>query len=723
MNPLSNAISLIESTRPYEAVQFDKDGYSAAFRLFWYTSALIQTSDVFKYATVKHQARVAKYLVLILQIANDHLSISSSHPLWQLQDSENEDGVVEIVSQTQRLTASWLTDMGSESLLRISLSELLEDAHGISVRSYYSSRAYISTMTELAELHTAADLHVDTDKLSSTRKAGETFAAAAAVSAVQTSPALTRNFNELLAQLTGDDLEKYSRCMMDLIILNNILDREDFEDSLFSISKQRLVFFVQHLCDNLVKVFDAADASGQQARRSTSTLIVNAEMMRALSHILPSLSETYGTFWERIIEVLTKAWTIFGAAFDERLPLIHASLRLYSHLRKLGLREPNDDLVDALHSHQSSIASSMISLLQAFRNIPDESHQPRKIVNEMLARQITYADIEIEPSTVSELFPVIGSESLALQDSAYSLLHRQIPKSQEDVALDKALSKDYVAKLPEELLSLILEAPTQNALSDVDFKRSMPPSLRSYLLSWYLVFDHWTGASDAVKNDYINAIKEGSYVQSLLHLASDVLVTSRVRPVDAKKFEIDSYTPGSEETPEKDTHSMLIHLYFLALRHLPTLSKAWWRDNTSRQTQVSVESWTEKYISPLIISSELATVSAWGPTQASDPDQPLTIKVSTTTREVTASIPIDEQFMSLAIVLPPSYPLSRATVSGLHRVGVTEQKWRSWIITTQGVINFSDIGGGNQLIDGLMAWRKNVTATLKGQTECAICYS
>ncbi|KAI4278073.1 MAG: hypothetical protein LQ337_001296 [Flavoplaca oasis] len=723
MNPLSNAISLIESTRPCQAVQFDKYGYSAAFRLFWYTSALIQTSDVFEYATVKHQASVAKYLALILQIANDHLSISSSHPLWQLQDPEHEVDIVEIVSQTQRLTASWLTDISPELLLRISLSELLEDAHGISVRSYYSSRAYISTMTELAELHTAADLHLDTDKLSSARKAGDTFAAAAAVSAVQTSAALTRIFNELLAQLTGDDLKKYSKSMMDLIILNNILNREDFEDSLPSIPRQRLVFFVQHLCGNLVKVFDAADAPGLQARRSTSTLIVNAEMMRALSHILPSLSETYGTFWESIIQVLTKAWTIFGAAFDDRLPLIHASLRLFSTLRKLGLREPNDDLVDALQNHQGSIASSMLSLLQSFRNIPDESHQPRKIVNQMLARQISYANIEIQPSTVSELFPVLGSESLALQDSAYSLLHRQIPKSQEHVALDKALSKDYVAKLPEELLSLILEAPTQNALSDVDFKRSMPPSLRSYLLSWHLVFDHWTGASDAVKNDYINAIKEGSYIQSLLHLASDFLITSRIRPVDANKFGIDSYTPGSEETPEKDTHSMLINLYFLALKHLPTLSKAWWRDNTSRQTQVSVESWTERYISPLIISSELATVSAWGPSQASDPDQTLTIKVSTSTREVTASIPIDEQFMSLAIVLPPSYPLSRATVSGLHRVGVTEQKWRSWIITTQGVINFSDIGGGNQLIDGLMAWRKNVTATLKGQTECAICYS
>lgn len=722
MNPLSNAVSLVQSRSVAEAVPVDKDGQSAAFRLFWYTSALVQTSDIFESATVEHRACVAKNVALMLQIASDHLSIRSPHSLWQLQDTEHDE-VVEVISQTQRLTASWLANGLPGPFLPICLSGLMEDSYGTSVRSYYSSRAYISTMTELTELHAATDFQMDIENLSSTTKSLEIFPAAAVVSAIPTSAALARNFNELLAQLTGDDLKKYAKSMSHLIILNSILNREDFVDSLPSIPKQRLVFFVQHLCEELVKMFNVTDSSGIQGLPSTSTLVMSAEILRAFSQVLPALSETYGTFWESIIEVLTKAWSLLSAVSDSQLPFLHASLRLFSTLQRHGLKESNDDLVDALHSHEISITSSMISLLHALCDFPDESHQPRKIINELLARQISYANIAIQSPAALDLFPVLGSESLALQASAYALLHRQIPRSQEDVAMDKALSKDYVAKLPEELLSLILEEPTPSVLAEVDFKRSMRPSLQSYFLSWQLIFDHWTGASDAVKNDYIHAVKEGSYIQGLLHLVSDVLVTSRSRPVDASKFDIDSYRPGSEDTPEKDAHSMLIHLYFLALKHLPTLSKAWWRDDTSRQTQVSVESWTEKYISPLIISSELATVSAWGPTQASDPDQPLTVKVSTSTREITASIPIDEQSMSLAINLPPSYPLSRATVSGLHRVGVTEQKWRSWIITTQGVINFSDIGGGHQLIDGLMAWRKNVTATLKGQTECAICYS
>ncbi|KAL8734304.1 MAG: hypothetical protein Q9166_001502 [cf. Caloplaca sp. 2 TL-2023] len=723
MNPLSNAVSMIESTVPSRVVSYDKDGFSVAFRLFWYTTALVQKSGVFAYATAERRACVAGNLALTLQIASDHLSIPSSHSMWQVRDTELEEDIVEIISQSQRLVASWLADEPLGALIHVSLSKLLEDSHGMSVCSYYSSRAYISIMTELNELHMATDLEVSTDELSSARRSADTFTAVAVVSAIQTPATLIKTFNELLAGLTGVDLSKHPDGIKNLIILNSILSREEFVDSLLSIPKQRLVFFVQHMCKELATPINAINGSGVEAEPSESAVVVRAETMQALNHILPTLKETYGTFWEDTIEVLTKTWSLPKAASEDELPLIHASLRLYSSLRSLSSGESNDDLLDALKGQEALIASSMICLLHALRDFPDESHQPRHIVNELLARQMSRADISIDSTAMSELFPVLGSGSLALQEVAYNILHRQIPRAQEDVALDKALSKNYLAKLPEELFSLVLEAPTPSSLADMDFKRSMPPSLRSYLSSWQLIFDHWDGASDAVKNDYINIVKEGSYLDGLLHLASDFLVTSRSRPVDASKFDISSYVPKNEDVPEKDAQWLLSHLYYLALKHLPTLSKTWWRDNTSRQTQISVESWTEKHISPLIISSELATISIWASSQPSDTDQPLTIKVSTSTREITASIPIDEQSTSLTITLPPSYPLSRATVSGLHRVGVTEQKWRSWIITTQGVINFSDIGGGNQLIDGLMAWRKNVTATLKGQTECAICYS
>ncbi|KAL8716049.1 MAG: hypothetical protein Q9225_006265 [Loekoesia sp. 1 TL-2023] len=719
MNVLGTAVSLIESTVSAKTAPYDKAGHSVAFRLFWFTSALIQTPGMLEHVTIDRRSCIYRNLALVSQVASDSLSIEAAYSLWREQDPESEEEIIDVISQTQKSIASWLANNTGDGSASAVLSGLLEDSRGTSAAAYYSSRAYVSMTTEMTELHTSLDYDIGIDELRSVKNTADTFLGVAIISATQNFTMITRLFNELLADLTGGDVNEYSNALKNMIMLNSILDKQDFADVLSGIPKQRLIFFVQHTCSQLAKL----GSLGPEVPTASPESNLAAESMRALSQLLPALNETYGSFWKNCTEVLLELWSFHTDMPDDIIPLAHASLRLHSTLIKLNSGESNEDLEEALEGHKVSIGLGMVNLVHALQGLPDDSHQPRRMTNELLARQISNAKDNITPTSAYGLFSSLASESLALQGATYELLHLQISKQQENISLDKALSKDYAAKLPEELLSLIIETPILDTLADATFKRSVPASLRSYLLSWQLVFDHWVGASDAVKTDYVSNVKEGSYINGLLSLASDLLITSRTRPVDASKFDIESYTLNSEDVPEKDAQWLLIHLYYLALKHLPTLAKAWWRDNTSRQTQLPVESWTEKYISPLVIASELSAVSAWAANREPDPDQPLTVKISTSTREITASIPIDEQSMSLAIALPPSYPLSRATVSGLHRVGVTEQKWRSWIITIQGVINFSDIGGGGQFIDGLMAWRKNVTATLKGQTECAICYS
>ena len=159
-----------------------------------------------------------------------------------------------------------------------------------------------------------------------------------------------------------------------------------------------------------------------------------------------------------------------------------------------------------------------------------------------------------------------------------------------------ALSKEN-ATLPDELLSLILESPTSQSLAEASFSRTMPLHIRGYLLSWKLVFDHFTNASYKVKADYVENIKQGTYLVGLLDLMSDLLGHSKNKPVDASKFDITSYTTDREPEPEKDAQWLLIHLYYLALKHLPTLSKNWWIACPNRQTVLAVEAWTEKYVS------------------------------------------------------------------------------------------------------------------------------
>ena len=201
-----------------------------------------------------------------------------------------------------------------------------------------------------------------------------------------------------------------------------------------------------------------------------------------------------------------------------------------------------------------------------------------------------------------------------------------------------------------------------------------------------------------MKSDYIASLKQGAYLPSLLSFTTDFLGHTIGKPVDATRFSIQTYTPelSPSSSPERDAQHLLTHLYYLSLTHLPSLSKSWYLDITSRQASLSLSSWTEKYISPLIIRNELSTVSEWtaaGQSTSSfsnsDDDTKLQIRVSQSTKEVSAGYEVDEQMMQIVIRLPPMYPLRQATVESVHRVGVTEKKWQSWLINTQGVIQFS----------------------------------
>lgn len=217
-------------------------------------------------------------------------------------------------------------------------------------------------------------------------------------------------------------------------------------------------------------------------------------------------------------------------------------------------------------------------------------------------------------------------------------------------------------------------------------------------------------------------LKSGDYVSGLLDFASSLLGHTLGKPIDVSSFPITTYEAYDDATPLKAVHMHLTHLYFLTLKHLPALAKAWWIDCKSRQTTISIESWTEKYISPDVINDALKSVSEWAANPATggnDEEEQLIVKVAPRVREIIASYEVDEQHMSIMIRLPPTYPLHNATVEGINRVAISEKKWQTWLVITQGVITFSN----NNLVDGLVAWRKNVVGALKGHSECAICYS
>ena len=179
----------------------------------------------------------------------------------------------------------------------------------------------------------------------------------------------------------------------------------------------------------------------------------------------------------------------------------------------------------------------------------------------------------------------------------------------------------------------------------------------------------------------------------------DVLGHSAAHPINLDKARFDASTIRSydmweandSETNERSMQWLLVNLYYQCLKYTPNLAKAWWVDCKSKQTRIAVESWTERFFSPLVIADTLDEVTKWSEEQEtpSEDEKELLVKVSKKSREVFAGYEVDDMMMQIVIRLPATYPLEGVKVDGVNRVAVTEKKWTSWLMITQGVITFS----------------------------------
>ncbi|CBX95893.1 similar to RING zinc finger protein [Plenodomus lingam JN3] len=726
-SPLGGAVYLVESGTPtseIKTISRDADGYTPAYRIAQYVISLLTQPDYFPIGTVPEKIRAAYIhnIATTVQLADDNLGLAGANGLWAEYNRDVEADAIAFVSRAKELVTQQLKELAvtwdegdSESTLLFWAIKLLSrDKPDTPAEAYYDARVYshlVSTAIEVAGWKAALTPQLK-DILGSIRKTKAVFSLLGFLNAFKeplaASKACERMCSEIIADLTGLDITTRSEeGLRQLILLNTVLEQEGITAT---IAKQRLVFFVKHVIPWL--------QTDMVARP------VKAELCRTLGVLIPFMSDMYGDHWADILKSLASAWAAtqnfeeHETWMDSPIPFVYASLKLYAQMRKLTQAEgPNDDLLEAWAESEQPIANGLINLLKRSQHFPDEFHQPLKMVNDVLARQIAHVSLDHLEAT-EELYPLLYVESQPVQQAAFNILHKQIPAAQEQISIDAALEKT-TARLPEELLSLIMEAPTVAALAEADFERSVPLPLRGYLLSWLLVFDHLEHASFKVKNDYVEHIKEGEYLPGLLDFTFDFLGHAHNKPVDVSKLDITTYEPEIEP-PKKDLQWLLTHLYFLCLRHVPSLTKSWFISCKSRATVVTLEPWTEKFISPPVITAALDSVSNWSDSQASaEPDSPFSIRVAPRAREITASYLVDDQTMSMRISLPPAFPLASANVESLNRVAVNETKWQSWLRTSLGAITIFN----GSLIDALTTFKRNVDGAMKGQSECAICYS
>ncbi|KAI0426681.1 hypothetical protein F5Y09DRAFT_56342 [Xylaria sp. FL1042] len=672
-------------------IQRDSRGCSIPGRMALYIAKLISSGFSFDIVSLPIKIDFVMNLSLTVELAADQLTTMGENGVWRsISSYDNLSDVEGLTISTQKYITGiaehaqgWHGGSGTKQaqLMHGIIKGLTEESRTLSPLGFYSARSMQNILQALTERHgfpsSGEQWLVDMDCLKSS---SSTLYPAASMliglgETISTSSTVSNFCNRLVSDIAGAKFG-HEKSLITLILLN--LCTQIYAVGELPVSNNRLVFAVRQITSWLDTPGDLDNAFATEA-------------CRCLQRLLPCIKDVYGSYWGKAVDFCIYLWTKPSSqSLDARLPEVHASLRLMAILE--SLEEPNDDLVDVLASSMGRKSAALIELLK----LPREKHtQPLEIVDATLCRQVEKLPLQ-EYDDLSELYGLVASESRAIQTAAFSILNQALPAVQEKLSVDVLLEKRQ-ARLPDELLSLLLDAPTLDSYPD-EIIAKFPNPVRSYLLSWHLVFDAFRAASFRVRSDYAENLKAENYIGPLMDFTFDVLGHSAAHGLNldragftAEHIRHYDLALAESESEEKNMQWLFIHLYYLVLKFVPGLFKTWYIECRSKQTKIAVEWWMTKYFSPIIISEALDDVAKWNESQEapSDDEKELIVKVSRAAKEVIAGYEVDDLNASIAIRIPPGFPLEAVTVVGINRVAVDERKWKSWILITQGVITFS----------------------------------
>ncbi|RDA96293.1 hypothetical protein CP533_1626 [Ophiocordyceps camponoti-saundersi (nom. inval.)] len=700
----------------------DRQGRCVPVRMALYTQAVLDSTSSEIHLPPQVHIELLHLHCLTVQLASDQLATLENEGLWKTMDDDAITQAEELITLSRSMMREMITkakgwtDASEDdpSIVSLGLLDLsLKQAAELTPRGAHHSRVISELVQMFTELHGApTDLEKAYLNTGMLKVSTETVLPVAGLltgfgASLRSSRAASNFCNRLISDV-ADSSPDNDHSRMTMVLLT--LCAEAYDTGELPVANNRIVFAVR-------QITSWTDDSELDAG-------ICADICRLLSQLLPCMKDVYGSYWEKTSRFCVDLWNRAGQyRLVDALPFLYASLKLFKLLE--GLSDPNDDLPDALRDIATAKCNGLLELM----NLPrEENSKPLEIVDRLLCQEVEAIPVaQLPPAT--DLFHHVASASRNIQMTAFKLLHKKIPAEQEEQSVNVLLDKTD-ARLPDELLSLLLNPPTLEDFSD-EALALFPSTIRRYLLSWKLLFDELSTPSFKIRNDLTEHLKTGDFVKPLLDFLFDVLGHSAGHPLNLDKekigpVELCNYDVEEAElmTPEKSMHWLLAHLYYLLLLYVPGLFRTWYLECRSKQTKTVVESWTTKYISPLIVDDALDKVQAWADSQEASSsggsnDKELVVKVSKAVREVTAGYEVDESQAAIVIKVPPDYPIRGVTVSGLRRVAVSERKWQSWIMTTQGIITFSN----GSIIDGLQVFKRNMEGALRGQSECAICYS
>ncbi|KAK9488434.1 hypothetical protein V1527DRAFT_457941 [Lipomyces starkeyi] len=713
------------------------------FRMASYTIELIRKTDAFEYLPYFDKLHRFLSFLVISELAKDEINEYGARKMPPIFGNEDlsYSGVEDLLSLTEKSNERLESKLGSFALpligadtfnggIHTELSTSSKDDMGFmqdvvtligqhtrdkTVFGFYAARVLENIVSYLAE---DSDFQVkDAERFFEKHKLRRSNDVLASVAIFQgmskyvgSMTSTDRLRNEIASDMLGIRPGLVSSAALNKIILLNSLVYNLDDPNFAPFPPQRAIMLLKRLLDFFPE-------------RIAENLALRSETAKLLLSVLPVVKGLYGEHWNRVFQFVSESLAICEVLLtsDKVTPLLFYTLKVLVLVK--SFQDENDDIADLL-AEDSDMMDALIRILGASVEVKRRS-QARVLCDTALSRQLL--DVPVDKiSDPIQLLPILSVESEPLQKTILKLEKRVIPVAQEALAMEAALDTHGVLsiELPVELLSLVMSIPEAvNGDFDIEEIRAggMDSETRAYLYSWKLIFEYFENAPFALKTKYVESLKEGDYIDTILNLLVSLLYLASGKPPDASKLPFTRYDPDEIlDTPAQDLQWLLLHIYYQLLRHVPSIVRKWWAEIRNRQLSLAVESFTQKYFSPVLIDAELQSIQAkLAEAEIEAEDENMQVKVSRVTHEVAAVYSIDEQTMEMIIRVPTNFPLHDVHVDGVKRVGVKENQWRAWLLASQAVITSQN---GN-IVDALVLFRRNVNLHFEGVTECAICYS
>ncbi|KAJ0410537.1 hypothetical protein ATCC90586_008344 [Pythium insidiosum] len=180
---------------------------------------------------------------------------------------------------------------------------------------------------------------------------------------------------------------------------------------------------------------------------------------------------------------------------------------------------------------------------------------------------------------------------------------------------------------------------------------------------------------------------------------------------------------ASESLGEDSVNSSLVaqlaaRAFFRTVMRLPAMVRTWWNDECSRSLRSWATKYFEEHITPYVLSTELEIIQKAADLHSWDAEE-MTVKGSRVSREITTTYVKDECALEMVIRVPSAYPLRSVEVECTRRIGISEDRWRRWVLQIIKVTSAQD----GSLLDAVLLWKQNVDREFEGVEPCPICYS